>query len=190
MAEENIEGQQPKQDRLDRRPEISTLDPNRATINIQQMRELAEKFAHRVFGNPEMAQKVRASGLIIRFLYYDELWGDNEVWITINCKEDPVEIIVDACEMEPDVAMKMHADLAHRFWMQKLNLTMAVARGWVIVKGALPKLMRLIPFIKPGYPLYKETLAEMGFFHLLNYPGGEAPRADAAQATEDKSENS
>lgn len=191
MADENIvQEEKPdeqggkKPDKLDRKPVIPNLPEDRPALDIVNMRALCGNFAQKVFGNPDMAEKVRASGLVIRFLYYDELWGDEEVWVTINCKADPVDINVGESDLEPDVAMKMHADLAHKFWVQKLNLTMAVARGWVLVRGALPKLMRLIPFIKPGYPLYKETLAEMGFTALLAYPSD--PRAAAAPAEQEK----
>lgn len=185
MAEENNAGlDQPKEqkaDRLDRRPAIPNLPPDRATLNAEQFRAFAPAFANRVFGSPEVADKILASGLVIRFMYYDELWGDDEIWVTINCRVSPVDIQVGPSDIEPDVTMKMHADLAHKFWMQKLNLTMAVARSWVLVKGAIPKLMRMIPFMKPGYVMYKETLADQGHFHLLSYPA-DLKKADAEPA--------
>ncbi len=185
MSDESKVGQEQqaeqKTDRMDRRPTIPNLPPDRATLNAEQFREFAAAFADRVFGSPDVAEKILASALIIRFMYYDELWGDDEIWVTINCRVSPVDINVGPSDIEPDVMMKMHADLAHKFWMQKLNLTMAVARSWVLVKGAIPKLMRLIPFLKPGYVLYRETLADMGHFHLLNYPA-DPKKADEEQA--------
>jgi hypothetical protein len=66
--------------------------------------------------------------------------------------------------------MRMHADTAHRFWMQKLNLMVAITKGDITVKGPIPKVMKLLPLIKPSYPLYRETLKELGFTELLNYP--------------------
>jgi hypothetical protein len=194
MSEEDIvqeEEKKQKQDKFERRPQIPNLPPDRPGLNIVQMRELCGNFAKKVFGNPDVADKVKASQLVIRFLYYDELWGDEEVWVTINCRVEPVDINVGPSDLEPDVAMKMHADLAHKFWVQKLNLTMSIARGWVFVRGAIPKLMRLIPFIRPGYALYKVTLAEMGFTALLAYPPDKrvaAQQEEAGQPVEQPAE--
>ncbi|MFH1539708.1 MAG: hypothetical protein ABIH66_12195, partial [bacterium] len=48
-------------------------------------------------------------------------------------------------------------------------------------KGPVPKVMKLLPIIKPSYGYYKETLEEFGLTELLNYPP-EEPQA-TPQAT-------
>jgi len=54
--------------------------------------------------------------------------------------------------------------------MGKLNFMTAVTRGLIKVNGPIRTAMKLLPVIKPGFPIYRETLAEMGYDDLLAFP--------------------
>ena len=38
-------------------------------------------------------------------------------------------------EMQPEIVMSMEADTAHKFWLGKVNVTMALAKGQMKAKG-------------------------------------------------------
>ena len=144
----------------------------RPFITIEQMYQIGRRFAERMFSAPEIVEKLKTSKLVISFKYYEdfERWGVEEPEVTVDLTVEPVQFYTGPCDKKPDVIMRMHADTAHRFWMQKLNLMIAITKGEIKAKGPIPKIMRLFPIIKPSFPLYKETLQEMGYIELLNYP--------------------
>ena len=57
--------------------------------------------------------------------------------------------------MEPEVVMTMDADTAHRFWLGKVNVTVALARGQMKAKGPVAKILKLVPLVKPVFPRYR-----------------------------------
>ena len=58
--------------------------------------------------------------------------------------------------------MSMEADTAHRFWLGKVNVTVALARGQMKAKGPVAKILKLVPLVKPVFPRYRQQLADAG----------------------------
>jgi len=112
--------------------------------------------------DPEMAPKIAASKLVIRFNYTDP-----ESTITVDAKNPPAagqyfNIFEGPNDLTPDVDMSMTADIAHRFWHGKVNLVQALAKGEMKAKGPIPAILKLLPAIKPAYRLYPEFLQKIG----------------------------
>ena len=62
--------------------------------------------------------------------------------------------------MEPEVVMTMDADTAHRFWLGKVNVTVALARGQMKARGPVAKILKLVPLTKPIFPRYRALLEQ------------------------------
>ena len=60
-------------------------------------------------------------------------------------------------EMEPEVTMRMKADTAHRFWLGRVNVTTAIARGEIKPHGPVSKILKLVPLTKPVFPRYRAS---------------------------------
>jgi hypothetical protein len=58
--------------------------------------------------------------------------------------------------------MTMEADTAHRFWLGKVNVTVALARGQMKAKGPVAKILRLVPLAKSAFPRYRTMLEDAG----------------------------
>lgn len=118
--------------------------------------------------DPVMGPKIQASGITIQFRYTDP-----ESAITVDAKTPPTEgqyfqIYFGANPpIQPAITMDMTADIAHLFWLGKVNLTAALTRGQMKVKGPLQQVMKLLPAITPAYKLYPEYLKSKGLDHLL-----------------------
>ena len=54
--------------------------------------------------------------------------------------------------MQPEIVMSMEADTAHKFWLGKVNVTMALAKGQMKAKGPVAKILKLVPLVKPVFP--------------------------------------
>lgn len=107
---------------------------------------------------PSISEKLLASKLIIRFTYTDP-----DVALLVDCSGDEVRIRPGDTDSTVTVDMSMTADVAHRFWFGKVNLMMALTRKQMVAKGPVPKILELLPAIKPAYALYPQYLRENGY---------------------------
>ncbi len=124
--------------------------------------ETFEKVLGGFFGlvgeTPEVAEKLLASKLVIRFTYTDP-----DVVLVIDCSGDKIRVIPGDTETKAEVNMWMSSDIAHKFWFGKVNLTAALTRGQMKAKGPIPRILKLLPAIKPTYAMYPRYLDEYGF---------------------------
>jgi len=112
--------------------------------------------------NPKVGPIIAKSGLIIRFNYSNPDCG-----ITIDATKEPIEIFFGNCDRKPSVDMSMQADVAHQFWLGKVNLVSALTRGTIVAKGSIPAIMKLLPIISPAFKIYPEVLKEKGLETLI-----------------------
>jgi hypothetical protein len=114
---------------------------------------------------------------------FEELAADGELWprlaaadtivqyryrnpasqITVRLRlDEPSRIDCGPTDLEPQVVMTMDADTAHRFWLGRVNVTVALARGQIRAKGPVPKLLKLVPLVRPAFARYRRLLEEAG----------------------------
>jgi putative sterol carrier protein len=112
----------------------------------------------------ELAPKFRKANTIVQ---YDYRQPDST--ITVRLQEGkPGDVDFGETEMDPEVVMHMEADTAHRFWLGKVNVTVALARGQIKAEGPVAKILKLVPLTKPIFPRYKTQLESSGREDLLN----------------------
>ncbi|HCU25810.1 MAG TPA: hypothetical protein DF383_12400 [Deltaproteobacteria bacterium] len=128
----------------------------------KQLQEVLGGFFERLFADAKIGPKLRAGELKIRFNY-----SDPDLSISADTTEDPVQLRFNDSSFKPDVELNMKADVAHRFWFGKVNLIAALTRREMVAKGPIPKILRLLPAIKPAYELYPKYLKEKGWDKLL-----------------------
>lgn len=125
--------------------------------NSDRLKQVLGGFFEYLITQEEMAKKLLASKMVIRFNY-----AEPELAITIDLTGPTAIISYNDQTKKPEVEMNMKADVAHRFWFGKVNLVMALARREMVAKGPIPKILKLLPVIKPAYELYPKYLAEKG----------------------------
>jgi putative sterol carrier protein len=112
----------------------------------------------------ELGPRFRKANTILQ---YD--FRDPDSKITARLKEDePGDVDFGETEMEPEVVMSMEADTAHRFWLGRVNVTVALARGQIKASGPVAKILKLVPLTKPVFPRYKAQLEAQGRDDLVN----------------------
>jgi hypothetical protein len=120
--------------------------------------EVLVNFFRLIAKTPQVADKLLASNLIIRFIY-----SDPDLVVVVDCSGDAVDVRPGDRDTKAIVEMTMKADIAHKFWFGKVNLTMALTRRQMVAKGPVPKILKLLPAIKPTYAMYPRYLEENGF---------------------------
>jgi putative sterol carrier protein len=114
--------------------------------------------------DPELSPKFRKADTIVQYQYRNP-----ESQITVRMKEaEEPKVDLGPTDMEPEVVMTMDADTAHKFWLGKVNVTVALARGQMKAKGPVAKILKLVPLVKPVFPKYRQQLAESGREDLVD----------------------
>lgn len=132
--------------------------------DAQEVYDTVGKLFVELTEDEELAPKFRKADTIVRYEYTEP-----ESAITVRLQEDHEgQVDFGETEMEPEVTMRMKADTAHKFWLGKVNVTMAIARGEIKPQGPVSKILKLVPLTKPVFPRYREQLEADGRQDLLN----------------------
>jgi putative sterol carrier protein len=108
--------------------------------------------------DPELFPKFQKADTVVQYRFRDP-----ESQITVKMLEGQEgQVDLGPTELEPEVTMSMEADTAHRFWLGKVNVTVALARGQMKAKGPVAKILKLVPLVKPVFPRYQAQLEEQG----------------------------
>jgi putative sterol carrier protein len=129
----------------------------------QEVYDTIGKLFKELAEDEELAPKFRKANTIVQYDYREP-----ESKITVRLQEDqPGDVDFGDTDMEPEVVMSMEADTAHRFWLGKVNVTVALARGQIKAKGPVAKILKLVPLTKPIFPRYKSQLEADGRSDLV-----------------------
>lgn len=130
--------------------------------SVEQLNNVMGGFYHRLAEDPGIREKLLASKLIIKFNYEEPKSS-----ITVDCSDTEPKVLLNDTSVKPEVEMSMKADVAHQFWYGKINLVAALTMRKIVAKGPIPKILKLLPVIKPAYGLYPVYLKEKGFDDLI-----------------------
>jgi putative sterol carrier protein len=111
----------------------------------------------------ELSPKFRKANTIVQYQYREP---QSQITVRLLEGEDGQVDFGDSA-MEPEVVMTMDADIAHRFWLGKVNVTVALTRGQMKAKGPVAKILKLVPLVKPVFPRYRKLLEDIGRQDLL-----------------------
>ncbi len=111
----------------------------------------------------ELGPRFRKADTIVQYQYSNP---DSQITVKMKDGEDG-QVDFGTTSLDPEIVMVMEADTAHKFWLGKVNVTMALARGQMKAKGPVAKILKLVPLTKPIFPRYKEMLEEKGRTDLL-----------------------
>jgi putative sterol carrier protein len=111
----------------------------------------------------ELAPKFQKANTIVQYQYREP-----ESQITVKLVEgEEGQVDCGTTTLEPEVVMTMDADTAHRFWLGRVNVMVALARGQMKAKGPVAKILKLVPLVKPVFPRYRAILEETDRRDLL-----------------------
>jgi putative sterol carrier protein len=114
-------------------------------------------------GDDELGPRFRKADTIVQYQYSNP---DSQITVKMKDGEDG-RVDFGQTDMSPEIVMAMEADTAHKFWLGKVNVTMALARGQMKAKGPVAKILKLVPLTKPIFPRYKQLLEEAGRNDLI-----------------------
>ena len=111
----------------------------------------------------EITKTIARTGMSIQFKYHEP-----EALITLVPSGEDMEVVEGDNPGVPEVRFEMKADIAHRFWLGKINLPVALARQQIVARGPVQKALKLVPVIQPLYGRYEVYLRSVGREDLVN----------------------
>jgi putative sterol carrier protein len=129
----------------------------------QEVYQYIGKLFQDLSDDPELSPKFRRADTIVQYRY-----SNPESQITVKMKEgEDGQVDFGETDMQPEIVMTMDADTAHRFWLGKVNVTMAMAKGQMKAKGPVAKILKMVPLVKPVFPRYQKMVEESGRPEML-----------------------
>jgi hypothetical protein len=144
---------------------LDGLGPRGNTVPVFASAEELYKFAGGIFeealADPEVGEEFARSGVVLRF-HHTEPTAE----FTVDMPNK--KVVYGADGPKPSVEMFMKGDVAHRFWLGKINVSVALAKGQMRAKGPIPKILKLVPIAKKLFPRYLELLQRAGRGDLID----------------------
>ena len=110
----------------------------------------------------EIQRKLAAINLIVKFV-----WREPVLTLTLDFTKEPFGVYVNDDTISPTATFTLTTDTAHKFWHGKVNLAKALTTKTIVARGPIPKILKLLPVIKPLYKKYPQYLAERGRSDLV-----------------------
>jgi putative sterol carrier protein len=130
----------------------------------QEVYDFIGKLFADLANDEELGPRFRKADTIVQYQYSNP---DSQITVKMKDGQDG-QVDLGATDLEPEIVMTMEADTAHKFWLGKLNVTMALARGQMKAKGPVAKVLKLVPLTKPIFPRYKQMLEDAGRQDLID----------------------
>jgi hypothetical protein len=65
-----------------------------------------------------------------------------------------MKISTGESDRKPMIEMFMKSNMAHEFWLGRVNVPVSILAGKIVSKGPVNKVLALLPVVKPAYAFY------------------------------------
>ena len=128
------------------------MDSRREKMAICTKRVASKLFRElwmRAFKEFGFGKKLHDNGINICFVVY-------EPDMTMFVDKNGALFGTEAEKKTPVITMKMNGDIAHKYWLNDLNIAKALALHQVVATGPVNKILELQSIIKPAMQIYPE----------------------------------
>ncbi|MBS3757909.1 MAG: hypothetical protein KGY61_04545 [Desulfobacterales bacterium] len=116
--------------------------------DTQQMYDFLEDLWKFIVFEKGLGDKMRDYGVSYKFVINDP---DGYLYV------DPDNVLTGKeANREAVITMELSGDSVHNFWLKKLTLPVALATKKIKAKGPIPKVLKMLPALKPVYEAYPE----------------------------------
>ncbi len=113
-----------------------------------KMYEVLGELFNTLLHDPTVGPKYQEAGIVIKFNIHEP---EGSIWLT-----NDGQVICGEAAYKPTIEMSLSGDSCHQFWLQEIKLPTALAKGLIKAKGPMPKVLNLLPMLKPAYEAYPE----------------------------------
>ncbi|MCF6249157.1 MAG: SCP2 sterol-binding domain-containing protein [Desulfobacula sp.] len=111
-----------------------------------------------LLNDPDAGPKFAGSDITIKFNISDP---SAQLYITPGDGKKG-KVFWDVKDIKPDVEMTLSGDTCHKFWLKQIGMPIALAKGLIKARGPMPKVLKLLPILKPAFAAYPEWAKSQG----------------------------
>lgn len=122
--------------------------------DTEHMYEVLGSLWRHIIGETELGPKLQEYEISFKFVMSDPagyIWVGHDKVMTGDDANQPAII-----------TMELSGDTAHKFWLKQLTLPVALATRKIKSKGPIPKVLKILPFLKPVYAEYPAHCDKFG----------------------------
>ena len=108
--------------------------------------------------DPVVGPKYLKANIVIKYNLSDP---GHTMWMT-PADGKRGEIIWGNTDLKADVEMTLSGDTCHIFWLKHISMPIALAKGLIKTKGPMPKVLKLLPLLKPAFEMYPDHAKSHG----------------------------
>ena len=104
---------------------------------------------------PKIKKKILATNLILELGYTDP-----DGTIILDASGDDIRVYTGEWpeDLKPKVKLLMTSDIAHFYWLGKVNFMIAMLKKDIRTEGNIGEVLKLVPVLGPLFKLYKDFL--------------------------------
>ena len=122
--------------------------------NTDQMYEMLGSLWRHTISKTEIGPKLKEYEITFKFIISDP---NGYLWVS----HDKV-LTGDEANQDAVITMELSGDTTHKFWLKQISLPVALATRKIKSKGPIPKVLKILPFLKPVYQNYPEYCEKYG----------------------------
>lgn len=119
-----------------------------AFSSTEKMYEVLGELFRTLMNDPVVGPKYAESNIIIKFIIFEPT---GTIWLDASGG-----VICGDADLTPTIEMTLSGDSCHKFWLKELGMPVGLAKGLIKAKGPLPKVLKLLPLLKPAYEAYPD----------------------------------
>lgn len=122
--------------------------------DTQQMYAFLSDLWNHVVFEAGFGQKLKEYEITYKFIITEP---NGYLWV------GPDKVITgDEANQDGVITMELSGDTVHKFWLKQISLPVALATRKIKSKGPIPKVLKILPFLKPVYEKYPEFCKKHG----------------------------
>ena len=122
--------------------------------STETMYEILGDLFNTLMSDAEVGPKFSKSNICIKFSISEP---NGTIWLT-----KTGEVVCGPSDLEPTIEMTLGGDTCHKFWLKQISMPIALAKGKIKAKGPMPKVLKLLPLLKPAYEAYPDIAKANG----------------------------
>jgi hypothetical protein len=122
--------------------------------NTDQMYEMLGSLWRHIISETSFGPKLREYEITFKFILTEP---NGYLWVS----HDKV-LTGDDANQDAVITMELSGDTTHKFWLKQISLPVALATRKIKSKGPIPKVLKILPFLKPVYQMYPEYCEKYG----------------------------
>jgi hypothetical protein len=132
------------------------LKENQMTVfkDTKHLYEVMEDLWGFVISETEFGPKLKEYDITYKFIFNEP---SGYLWVS----HDQV-ITGSKANVDGVITMTLSGDTTHKFWLKQINLPVALATRKIKSKGPIPKVLKILPYLKPVYENYPKYCEKYG----------------------------